>query len=604
MGRVTARTYPSLPANQGPSFTYQYDLMGRMNTLAQNGTQQVSATYGVANELDSLSYYGYTETRSYNSLFQLTRQTVAGVFDTEYVFPTGQNNGQISASIDHISGQQVNYTYDLLKRLTAAGTTGGSPWGEAYTYDGFGNLNSATVTQGSGVNWANASDPATNRLIGVSYDANGNNMTPGAPCCGTTYDVENRIVSQYLDRNLPTWIYDPSGKRVAQVNGTTSYTWTLYFYDIFGKQIETLTGDSGYPSTGVSVSTNVYFGSRLVQANGVTVVTDRLGSVRANSNGEHFTYLPYGTEQTPTADGRFKFGTYLRDSTGQNQDYADQRYYNSWFGRFNTPDPRAGVNPADPVSWNGYAYTGDDPVNRVDPRGTCWDGLNFADVTTSCDAGGWGWYPYMDVTGLYQAEMASLSGMIADAMAMAMAANPLLGTPRRTQGEIDAATAAALAGLAAVVAAAQSDAQGGRPYPKYLKVASDSYTCWGHAVQRNVSYQLYDSNDDPLPSGTVTEHLFATDYAASVINLPGHPPDTSSGGANGTFNDEISIQFGPARSYLQSFTAWAPPEGLVGFAGNPVYVVGFGGQYGILNVTKTATYVDINGNRGNPIKCD
>jgi uncharacterized protein RhaS with RHS repeats len=99
MGRVTARTYPSLPANQGPSFTYQYDLMGRMNTLAQNGTQQVSATYGVANELDSLSYYGYTETRSYNSLFQLTRQTVAGVFDTEYVFPTGQNNGQISASI-------------------------------------------------------------------------------------------------------------------------------------------------------------------------------------------------------------------------------------------------------------------------------------------------------------------------------------------------------------------------------------------------------------------------------------------------------------------------------------------------------------------------
>jgi RHS repeat-associated protein len=319
------------------------DLLGRMNTLTQNGTQQVSATYGVANELDSVSYCGYTETRSYNSLFQLTRQTVAGVFDTEYIFPTGANNGQISASIDHVSGQQVNYTYDALKRLTGAGTSGGTPWGEAYTYDGFGNLNSATVTQGSGVNWANASDPATNRLIGVPYDGNGNNVTAIGPCCSTSYDVENRMISQSTSSS---WIYDPSNKRVGQ---QTTYTWTLYFYDIFGKQIATVAGDVNYPNTSTTGTTNVYFGSRLVQANGVTVVTDRLGSVRANSNGERFTYLPYGTEQTPTADGRVKFGTYLRDSTSPPQDYADQRYYNPWYGRFNSPD-RMGAKATNPGS--------------------------------------------------------------------------------------------------------------------------------------------------------------------------------------------------------------------------------------------------------------
>jgi RHS repeat-associated protein len=319
------------------------DLLGRMNTLTQNGTQQVSATYGVANELDSVSYCGYTETRSYNSLFQLTRQTVAGVFDTEYIFPTGANNGQISASIDHVSGQQVNYTYDALKRLTGAGTSGGTPWGEAYTYDGFGNLNSATVTQGSGVNWANASDPATNRLIGVPYDGNGNNVTAIGPCCSTSYDVEDRMISQSTSSS---WIYDPSNKRVGQ---QTTYTWTLYFYDIFGKQIATVAGDVNYPNTSTTGTTNVYFGSRLVQANGVTVVTDRLGSVRANSNGERFTYLPYGTEQTPTADGRVKFGTYLRDSTSPPQDYADQRYYNPWYGRFNSPD-RMGAKATNPGS--------------------------------------------------------------------------------------------------------------------------------------------------------------------------------------------------------------------------------------------------------------
>jgi YD repeat-containing protein len=235
-----------------------------------------------ANELTNLTYFGYSEARTYNNLLQLTRQTVAGVFDTEYVFPGGANNGQISASIDHISGQQVNYTYDVLKRLTAAATTAGTPWGEAYTYDGFGNLNSATATQGSGVNWANASDPATNRLIGVPYDANGNNLTSIGPRCTTTYDVENRMVSQSTSS---TWIYDPSNKRVGQM---TTYAWTLYFYDIFGKQIETVSGDVDYPDTPTTGTTNVYFGSRLIQASGVTVVTDRLGSVRANSNGRAF----------------------------------------------------------------------------------------------------------------------------------------------------------------------------------------------------------------------------------------------------------------------------------------------------------------------------
>lgn len=50
-------------------------------------------------------------------------------------------------------------------------------------------------------------------------------------------------------------------------------------------------------------------------------------------------------------------------------DYADQRYYNPWFGRFNTPDPSTGSNAADPASWNKYTYTRGDPVNRYDPRG-------------------------------------------------------------------------------------------------------------------------------------------------------------------------------------------------------------------------------------------
>jgi len=273
---LTSRTYPT-----GDSFTFAYDLMGRLNTMSQNGTQQASASYGPAGELTSTTYFGYSETRTYNSLLQMTRQTVPGVFDTEYIFPTGANNGQISSSIDHISGQTVNYTYDSLKRLSAAATVG-PQWGQAYAYDGFGNLTSMSVTQGSGVNWANASDPATNHLVGVSYDANGNRLPPANLYANRPYDVENRLVTEALDGAQPSWTYDPSGRRVGRLTvspNSNYWTWTLYFYDIFGHQSATLSGDQDYPYSSVpQIATNVYFGNRLVQSNGVAVITDRLGS--------------------------------------------------------------------------------------------------------------------------------------------------------------------------------------------------------------------------------------------------------------------------------------------------------------------------------------
>jgi len=55
-------------------------------------------------------------------------------------------------------------------------------------------------------------------------------------------------------------------------------------------------------------------------------------------------------------------------------DYADQRYYASAYGRFNTADPyhgsASGANdPSTPLSWNKYAYSQNDPINFNDPRG-------------------------------------------------------------------------------------------------------------------------------------------------------------------------------------------------------------------------------------------
>jgi hypothetical protein len=48
------------------------------------------------------------------------------------------------------------------------------------------------------------------------------------------------------------------------------------------------------------------------------------------------------------------------------------RYHNPGTGRFMTPDPYMNsAGPTDPGSWNRYAYTRGDPVNRIDLNGTC-----------------------------------------------------------------------------------------------------------------------------------------------------------------------------------------------------------------------------------------
>lgn len=53
-------------------------------------------------------------------------------------------------------------------------------------------------------------------------------------------------------------------------------------------------------------------------------------------------------------------------------DYADQRFYASSLGRFNTADRSwHSVSGSDPQSWSRYDYVGGDPVNGNDPNGLC-----------------------------------------------------------------------------------------------------------------------------------------------------------------------------------------------------------------------------------------
>ncbi len=58
----------------------------------------------------------------------------------------------------------------------------------------------------------------------------------------------------------------------------------------------------------------------------------------------------------------------------QGNDVASFRDYNPTLGRWLMPDPagRAAANPANPQSWNMYAYVGDNPTSVTDPSGLSW----------------------------------------------------------------------------------------------------------------------------------------------------------------------------------------------------------------------------------------
>ncbi len=217
-----------------------------------------------------------------------------------------------------------------------------------------------------------AVDPATNRIVGQSYDANGNLLYNGA-----VYDALNRVwqIYQYGSLNTEGYAYGPNNERVEKVitaNGTSNYYTYLYGVDgcRLGVYQPAIDGTGRLYFQGSSAITPCFGGRMLYTKAGQLAVVDRLGSIRPlNANQTATTsYYPYGEEQPQQAsEDTERFATYYRDST--NLDYAKNRYYTNQFGRFLTPDPSTGVNLGDPRAWNKYTYVGGDPVNYNDPSG-------------------------------------------------------------------------------------------------------------------------------------------------------------------------------------------------------------------------------------------
>ncbi len=409
-GKMTGVNYPVLGAcggmacgsgtTNGPTYTFGFDTMSRLNAMTRtDGTAATIANNVVYNVADQMTSFGMplggngTESRSYNSLFQLTNITrtwnTATQMNLTYNYTAGSDNGKIASMTDAVSGETVSYAYDSLNRLISATAKSGTTtvWGNSFGFDGFGNLLSKTVTGGTAPTLSQTVNTATNHINAYTYDSNGNQTTvpvAGSGNVNAGYDIQNRMtLLGSVGSPTAQYAYGAANQRVwrmATESGTTK-EW-FYFYGIDGQrmasyQVTVVTPVQGNSYTSAvtvqAADVLVYFGRKMLMEGSWSgigsfsasyVGVDRLGSIPGGAK-----LFAWGEEVTVTGNDKIKFATYLRDGES-GIDYAMNRYYGSGLGRFLSVDPFGGsASTSNPQSWNRYAYALDDPANENDSSG-------------------------------------------------------------------------------------------------------------------------------------------------------------------------------------------------------------------------------------------
>jgi RHS repeat-associated protein len=334
------------------------------------------------------SFSGLNLSHSYNSRLQplefKASSSGGNAIDITYGFVdpvTSHNAGHVYSIANNLdTTRSQTFTYDSLNRITTALTASAyssSPahcWGETYSADPWGNLQSIAATTNSNYTGCSQesgfSAPAdgNNHLTSFSYDPAGNTQSDGTN--SYTWDAESQIKTA----GGVTYAYDGDGRRVSKSSGK------LYWYGSGGDIL------AETDASGNTTAEYIFFGGKRVamlpaSSTPIYYVQDLLGTSRvitANTGIVCYDadFYPYGGERTYTnsCPQNYKFEGKERDSETGNDDFG-ARYYSNRFGRWlsadwsSVPVPVPYANLTNPQTLNLYSMVVDDPESFADLDG-------------------------------------------------------------------------------------------------------------------------------------------------------------------------------------------------------------------------------------------
>ncbi len=403
LGEITALTAPT-----GRQFNYAYDAKARLTGIEDNstGTYYLDRPSGAFNSADQIisQYLGGTTassplamTAQYNNVGQLydLKYLQSGGGGAEWQYQWGasvnssgdvtsnDNNGTLREMIDvSDSTQDMTYTYDDMNRVATAVEGNGGNMDLTFSIDPLGNRNNQAAS--AGLNEYFPATASNNQISAFTYDAAGR-LTAGnwdSDSRGFAWDAQGELET-YTDANTgtTTYEYDPFGRRIESHNASSGKV-MYYFYGA---------GDGGHPVAeynGSNWQTNVLAGGQVIamvtESNPVNLggpssvsylALDLLGSTRMTQSSSFQSYYPYGQAANSAVSAEYMWTDQMRGANS-GMDHFWFRGYNLTLGRWITPDPAglASVNPANPQTWNRYAYVANDPLGLSDILGLATGG--------------------------------------------------------------------------------------------------------------------------------------------------------------------------------------------------------------------------------------
>jgi RHS repeat-associated protein len=386
---LNRRTFAGFGTQAGPTYestiSYSYDAGNRPTSVVDSGTGTITPTFDNLNRLTSEQTSQGTVSYGYDAAGRRTSMTAGGQSAVNYTYDNANRLTQITQGSSAVSlaydtanrrtsltlpnGVVMSYSYDIASQLSGITyTLGSNTLGNlTYSYDLAGRrigMGGSYARTGLPLAISTTAYNADNRLTtwgtaNLFYDANGNMISDGVN--SFNWNARNQLSS--MNSNFVSFQYDPYGRRSGKtVAGIT----TNFLYD--GANIaQEISG--GSPITNLlSGGVDEVF-TRTDASGTANFLTDALGSTLnlTDSSGNslaQYAYEPFGNTTLVSGNSSNSYEYTGRENDDTGLYYYRARYYNPAIGRFISEDP---VGLAGGI--NRYAYTKNDPVNRVDPSG-------------------------------------------------------------------------------------------------------------------------------------------------------------------------------------------------------------------------------------------